>query len=228
MCIYYIPCNTSNHISTSAFEDGELESFPKTNSFAREKRSGCKKKVLPSWGLAQVQRCELLVPKSEKRLAVPYTKGRPLSNTDAQTVAPISALLRSRNRSLPKLSGGKLLHVFSIQYLKTNNPVETHCLLCLSYMKNTNHPSILPRIVELSTTIFHQSSHVHLDHQRQVASGGSVSPSSRRGQRMKKFCEQFSHHSVPAPIFEGLLKILETISPSTKKNMVKSSSWEIT
>lgn len=110
MCIYYIPCNTSNHISTSAFEDGELESFPKTNSFAREKRSGCKKKVLPSWGLAQVQRCELLVPKSEKRLAVSYTKGRPLSNTDAQTVAPISALLRSRNRLLPKLSGGKLLN----------------------------------------------------------------------------------------------------------------------
>ena len=176
MCIYYIPCNTSNHISTSAFEDGELESFPKTNSFAREKRSGCKKKVLPSWGLAQVQRCELLVPKSEKRLAVSYTKGRPLSNTDAQTVAPISALLRSRNRLLPKLSGGKLLHVFSIQYLKTNNPVETHCLLCLSYMKNTNHPSILPRIVELSTTIFHQSSHVHLDHQRQVASGGVSFP----------------------------------------------------
>lgn len=174
--LYCIPCNTSNHISTSAFEDGELESFPKTNSFAREKRSGCKKKVLPSWGLAQVQRCELLVPKSEKRLAVSYTKGRPLSNTDAQTVAPISALLRSRNRLLPKLSGGKLLHVFSIQYLKTNNPVETHCLLCLSYMKNTNHPSILPRIVELSTTIFHQSSHVHLDHQRQVASGGVSFP----------------------------------------------------
>lgn len=135
MCIYYISWNTSNYISTSAFEDGELESFLQTNSFAREKRSGCKKRMLPFWGLAQVQRCELLVPKSEKRLAVSYTKGRPLSNTDAQTVAPSSSPLRSKNRLLLKLSGGKLLHVFSIQYLKTNNPVDTHCLLCVSYMK---------------------------------------------------------------------------------------------